>query len=287
MYLTHPTVRFIVDIVTAILLGILQGLTEWLPISSSGHLALAQHFIEPPPLVFDILLHFGTLIVLVYYFRKDIQKIRIAIFSAIRDMRKGEEFMKAATKNRDRKSALFILIGIFPTALFGLIFEMWFIETAYTNLLVVGVSFSMSALIIGLTRRSRGNKSLMKTNEKVAFFIGVAQGIAIAPGISRSGATIGVGMLNGMDGEAAGRISFLMAVPAILGAMLLHVPDLFEVDMSVDMLPYIAGTISAMIVGYLCLALLMRILKGRSFHLFSIYCLGAGIFTLAIVFAGL
>jgi len=272
------------DIATAILLGIIQGLTEWLPISSSGHLALAEHFIGETPVVFNVVLHFGTLLVLLYYFRKDISQVRKEIGAALRDMRKGDTFMEAANKNEDRKIALFVLIGIIPTGIFGMVFRRFFIEHAYSSMLVIGFCFLVSAALIKQTEGRSGKLSIFKTDKKVALMMGIGQGLAILPGISRSGSTISIGIFKGMKKEAAGRLSFLMALPAITGATVLYLPELFEADIEADLIPYLAGMLAAMVVGYISLDALMKILRGKSFHLFAYYCLGAGLFTLGIWF---
>lgn len=268
------------DIIEAIILGIIQGLTEWLPISSSGHLAIAQHYIGPPPLIFDIMVHFGTMLVLLVYFRKDASAVRRGVFAALRDMRKGKGFREAVYPYPHRRMAWFIVIGIVPTAAIGLFLNFTVIEELYGSMVIVGTCLILTGLVLILTMKVRGRRRIMGMGPKDAWLIGVAQGLAIIPGISRSGSTIGIGLLRGIDAETAGRYSFLLAIPSILGAVVLRVPDFFSGEYEIDLVAFLVGTCVAMVVGYICLALLMRVLKGKGFYAFAFYCWVAGGFVI-------
>jgi undecaprenyl-diphosphatase len=141
-------------------------------------------------------------------------------------------------------------------------------------------------MILILTFKVRGRRKIMKMGSKDAWLIGVAQGLAIIPGISRSGSTIGVGLLRGIDPETAGRYSFLLAIPSIVGAMILRIPDFFSGGYEIDIVAFVVGTLVAMIVGYGCLALLMRILKGKGFYGFAFYCWVAGSLVISAWYLG-
>lgn len=275
------------DIIESIILGIIQGLTEWLPISSSGHLAIAQHFMDDVPLVFDIMLHLGTIIVLAYYFRKDLTRVRKGLFLVLGGLRKGKGFTEMMRESNDAKLAIFIGIGIVPTAGIGIFLD-WsnIIDIMYDSLLIVGTCLLLTGMILILTARVRGRRNLTKMGAKDAWLIGFAQGIAILPGISRSGSTIGVGLLRGVDAETAGRVSFLLAIPSVVGATLMYIPDLLDGSHAVDLPVFLVGTLVAMVVGYAALALLMRILKGKGFHNFAYYCWAVGILVLVAAFLG-
>jgi len=275
------------NIIEAILLGIIQGLTEWLPISSSGHLAIAQHFMDGVPLVFDIMLHLGTIIVLAYYFRKDLKRVRKGLFYVLGGLRKGKGFKEMMNENKDAKLAIFIGIGIVPTAGIGIFLDYTnIIDIMYDSLLIVGTCMLLTGMVLILTTKVRGRRKLGKMETKDAWLVGFAQGIAILPGISRSGTTIGVGLLRGVNAETAGRVSFLLAIPSVVGATILHIPDLLDGGHAVDLPIFLIGTLVAMIVGYASLALLMRILKGKGFHNFAYYCWAVGVLVLVAAFLG-
>lgn len=275
-YLSRPVSDIAVNILDAVWLGLIQGLTEWLPISSSGHLAIAQHFMERPPLVFDIMVHIGTLFVIMYYFREDLSRIRKAVLTTFAEMRKGRSFREVVYSDPHRRMAWFVVIGIVPTAAWGLLLNFTIIDMLYDSLLIVGSCLVLTGIILVLTARVRGRRRIMRMDSDDAWAVGFAQGLAILPGISRSGATIGVALLRGIDAETAGRYSFILAIPGIVGAMVLHIPDLFSGAGDIDVPAFIVGTVVAMVVGYATLALLMRILKGRGFHHFALYCWAVG-----------
>jgi len=265
-----------VDIIWALLLGLVQGLTEWLPISSSGHLAIAQHFLgEEPPLVFDIMVHFGTTLVLIFYFRKDVMDILRSLVSS----------NKAPRVVLGRRVAWFLLLGLIPTALIGLVLNYTIIEYTYQSLTIVGTCLILTGLILMLARKA-GKRGFKSMKSRDAVLVGIGQGLAILPGLSRSGTTIGLGFIRGLDPETAGRYSFLLAIPATLGAMLLHVKDLFDGGLEIDLPAFIGGTVVAMVVGYLTLALLMKVLKGNGFHHFAKYCVPVGAVVLALGLMG-
>ncbi|UCH31415.1 MAG: undecaprenyl-diphosphate phosphatase [Candidatus Bathyarchaeota archaeon] len=254
------------SLIDAIALGIIQGITEWLPVSSSGHLAIAKEFLDwQPPVLFHIFLHISTLLVVLYFFREDIVQISKAV--AKRDFR-----------SEGGRLALFIIIGSLPTAVIGYVFQDVF-KSFFDNLLVVGVALLATGCLLYFSKQREGKRSL---NHMDSFLIGIAQGIAIVPGISRSGVTISTGLLRKVDHGAAFRFSFLLSIPATLGAAIAESSDLtlladFETSIAV-----IVGMISGIIVGYLSLQILRKIILNKKLHWFAIYCWAMG--SLVIIF---
>ncbi|MBI5051424.1 undecaprenyl-diphosphate phosphatase [Candidatus Micrarchaeota archaeon] len=246
-----------------ILLAIVQGLTEWLPISSSGHLAILQNVLKiDAPIAFDILLHIGTLLAVFAYFRDELIEIAKSVF-----------FLQ--TKSEEFKLALFVGIASIPTAVIGLVFRKFF-ETIFHNLAYLGVAFIITGVILYLTKSVRKNNE--KLDNKKAFLVGIAQGIAVAPGISRSGSTIAAGLLLGVDRKKAASFSFLMSIPAIIGAFML---DARSVVVDVDPVYGLVGIIISGIIGYLTIGFMMKIVTEKRFYLFSYYCFLIGIFSIA------
>lgn len=251
-----------IELKDAIFLGIVQGLTEWLPISSSGHLVILQQTLNlNVPLLFDVMLHFGTLLAIFVVFWKDILNILKSLFSL--------DF-----KSENGKMVKFIIIGTIPVALLGFFLHNIF-ESFFSNLFSVGIALIITGIILLLTKKFRGRKRL---NSSDSLLIGIAQAIALMPGISRSGITISTGLLRGIDKEKIYRFSFLLSIPAVIGANLLELSK--EVITEIELTPYIIGTITAAIVGYLSLRFLFRILKRGKFYYFSFYCLILGILVL-------
>jgi len=251
----------------AIFLGIVQGLTEFLPISSSGHLVFFQFLfgMKEPRLFFDVMLHFGTLLAVVIYFRRDIGGIIRGIGSTVTGKRKNEE---------GTRLFFLILVASIPTGLMGILFKDWF-ESLFSKPNIVGGMLLITGSILWLTRWvKREGGSLEKMRWIDAILIGVVQGVAIIPGISRSGATISMGLFCGLNRELAGRFSFLLSIPAILGAMLL---ELWKVDSMPELQAVSIGTAMAFLAGFLSLAFLMKVIQMGKIYNFSYYCWGIGV----------
>lgn len=247
------------DYFQAIILGIIQGITEWLPVSSSGHLALIQNFFGmTPPVVFDMLLHIGTLAAVLIYFRKDIL-----------DLIKG--FLSFDKNNKDFQISILIILASIPTAIIGFTLHDFF-ESMFSNILYVGIALIITGIILFLTRNLSGK---LEINPKIAFLMGIAQGFAVAPGISRSGITISTGMLLGLEKQKAARFSFLLFIPAIIGAMLFKLSDISS--LGPDIGPAIVGTIISAITGYLAIDVLLKLINKNQFSIFSYYCLLLGL----------
>ncbi|OGP65225.1 MAG: undecaprenyl-diphosphatase UppP [Deltaproteobacteria bacterium RBG_13_53_10] len=251
----------------AIFLGVVQGLTEFLPVSSSGHLVFFQSLfgLEKPQVAFDVMLHLGTLLAVVVYFRVDISQILLGTWAWVKGRSEGEEKVKLL---------LWIVVASVPTGLMGIIFKDWF-ESLFSRPKTVGLMLLVTGLLLWLTRTvRREEKRTGEMGVSDALFIGIAQGVAIIPGISRSGVTISTGLFLGLNRELAGKFSFLLSIPAILGATLL---EFREIDTSSGIGVAFIGSAVAFFVGLFSLKLLMRIVRtGRLFH-FSYYCWAIGI----------
>lgn len=248
-----------------------QGLTEFLPISSSGHLVFFQSIfgIREPKLFFDITLHLGTLFSVLIYFRKDILKI----FNGLINIPRGE-------KNREGVMLfLWAFIATIPTGLMGLFFKDLF-ESLFTKPKIVGVMLMATGFILWITHFIKGEgKSLEKSKWIAPLLIGIAQGVAIIPGISRSGATISMALFCGLERELSGKFSFLILIPAILGATFLEVLKIESINqIGVAFL----GMITAFAVGFFSLKFLMKIIRAGRLSNFSYYCWGVGILTILL-----
>ncbi len=245
-----------VSFIEAVILGVVQGLTEWLPVSSSGHLALVKELLGwQPPVIFYVLLHLGTLVVVAAFFRKDIMKVLVAL--ARRDF--GSEWGCLG---------ICVVVGSIPTAIIGYAFKGLF-ESFFDNLLVVGVALLATGFLLFFSERREGDKALSHLD---SLLIGIAQGISITPGISRSGATISAGLLRRVGRETAFRFSFLLSIPAVLGATVAESGDLGLLVGELDVAAVAIGIIASMIVGYLSLKVLQKIIIRRRFHWFAFYC---------------
>jgi undecaprenyl-diphosphatase len=248
-----------VTLIEALILAVVQGLTEWLPLSSSGHLVITQKLLElDPPLIFDVMLHVGTLIVVIIVFRKDIVDIIKAV--AKRDF-----------ETEEGKLALLIIVGSVPIAVIGLFFHD-VIESLFSNLLAVGVALIITGSVLIFSEKRVGKR---KMGIPDSLLVGLAQGAALIPGISRSGITVATGLLRKIGKATAFRYSFLLSVPAVLGATVMESRDI--VMGNIDMAPLFLGATISMIVGYVSLKLLQRIIMNEKFHLFAYYCWAVGI----------
>ena len=253
------------DIIDALILGSLQGMTEFLPVSSSGHLVLGQHFLDLslPGNFFEVLVHLGTLCSVLVVFRTEILKLIQSIKSA---------------ESKIMLSAL--VIGTIPAVLIGLSMKDK-ISQLFENPLAVSFSLILTGIWLVMTKWFVNQQS--NINLKNGFLIGCAQAIAIIPGISRSGATIGVAMLLGISPEKAAKFSFLLAIPAIAGAGLLTAIDIDPALVSsLSSGTIIAAFFSSFLVGWAALTWLLKLISKGQFHWFGLYCMVIGILTLSI-----
>ena len=243
----------------ALFLGVIQGITEWLPISSSGHLALFQMlFTLDIPIAFDILLHFSTLLVLVTVYRKDLLEIIKA-------------WLKFDINSQNFRLGYLLILGTIPTAIIGLFFKDLF-ASFFHSTLAIGIAYLFTALILFLSKLAIEKRKLSVPS---SILVGLAQGIAIIPGVSRSGSTISIGLLLGIKRSKIAKFSFLLALPAILGATILEGPAI--IDSQIGFLPVLFGMISSYVVGLLSLKWLLKLIEKKSFYLFGWYCLVLGI----------
>jgi undecaprenyl-diphosphatase len=252
------------QILQSIILGIIQGLTEFLPVSSSGHLALLHNYFGEIDLSFDVMLHLATLLAVVCYFFKD-------IISLI----KG--FFKFNWKNEDFRVCIYLIIATIPAGIVGFLFRD-FISGTFSNFMVLGMGFFISAMFLLTASFSRENKELSLYK---SFIIGISQALAILPGISRSGSTTSTGILLGISKEKAIRFSFLLAIPAILGASLLELGNLGSLNLSSAL-----GFVSAFLFGLLGIFLFLKRVSLRSFKWFALYCFLLGVLSLILYFRG-
>ena len=253
------------DIIDALILGSLQGMTEFLPVSSSGHLVLGQHFmgLSLPGNFFEVLVHLGTLCSVLVVFRTEILKLIQSIKSA---------------ESKIMLSAL--VIGTIPAVLIGLSMKDK-ISHLFENPLAVSFSLILTGIWLVMTKWFVNQQS--NINLKNGFLIGCAQAIAIIPGISRSGATIGVAMLLGISPEKAAKFSFLLAIPAIAGAGLLTAIDIDPALVSsLSSGTIIVAFFSSFLVGWAALTWLLKLISKGQFHWFGLYCMVIGILTLSI-----
>ena len=264
----------------AIILGIFQGISEFLPISSSGHLVVLQNIfgIKEGNLFFTEMLHFGTLISIFIVFFNDIIKIITEFFKMIGQSIKNKKFK---ITNIYQQLAIFIIVGSIPTAFIGLLFQDTF-EKLYSSLFSISIAFMITGFILWIVdKRSRGSKKVKDMTYGDALIIGTFQGIAIIPGISRSGSTIAGGLFRGLNRNLATEFSFLLALPATFGAALLGIKDAIETSSEVYFsLPLVTGVLISAITGIISLRLLIKLLQSKKLHYFSYYLWALGIILL-------
>ena len=242
-------------------------MTEFLPVSSSGHLVFFQSVFgfKEPHVFFDVVLHLGTLLAVVVFFRTDISNI-------LQGTRQGLKAHKMSQNGI--RLLIWIIIATIPTGLMGILFKDWF-ESLFTRPKIVGGMLLTTGLILWFTRYvKRDGRLLEKMGWVDALLIGIVQGIAIIPGISRSGSTISTGLFCGLDRELAGKFSFLLSIPAILGATLL---ELRGIESPTEVWMHLIGMAIAFLVGLLSLKFLMRIVRRGRLFTFAYYCWPVGI----------
>ena len=268
--------------VYAIFMGILQGLTEFLPVSSSGHLVIVQQLLglEEIGLGFNLILHIGTLFAVTIYYRKDLLLLIKEFFDFCKDivLTKGKPDIRA---NEQRLLLVMLIIAILPTAAIGFLFNDLF-ESLFKSSYIVGYTLIITGIILWISNYLPvGSKHTKDITLKDAMFVGLMQGAAITPGISRSGSTIFAGLATGFTRDLATRFSFLLSIPAILAAVVLEGPEIIrEVSAIGDLLPVFSGLIASAVSGYLAIDMLIGLLKRQKLHYFSYYCWTVGGFTI-------
>ena len=270
----------------AIILGIIQGLTEFLPVSSSGHLVLFQRLfgLEEAELFFDVCVHLGTLLAVMVVFRQEIKNIISALMRFISSTGSKKTISQKIESDPDLKMALLIVIGSIPTAVLGFLFR-GIADRLFASAFIAGLMLMVTGLLLWLTRWAATRveqPGADRLTPKNALIIGVVQGLAIIPGISRSGSTISIGLLLGINRETAARYSFLLSIPAIVGAGLLSLKDgLSQTDLAIRL--SLLGAAAAALVGYGALKVLLSVVKKGHLYVFAPYCWLVGI--LAILFS--
>ncbi|MBU3948579.1 MAG: undecaprenyl-diphosphate phosphatase [Proteobacteria bacterium] len=270
------------NIYQAAILGIIQGLTEFLPVSSSGHLVLFQHLfgLKEAELLFDISVHLGTLAAVVIFFRSDISAIIVSVFRYCKKVFNTRSFT-IAKDDFELKLALLIVAGSVPTAIIGLMFKK-IADQLFSSVLIAGSMLILTGLILQFTRFVKKTPKDSKLfSFKDAIIIGISQGLAIMPGLSRSGTTISTGLFLGLNHETAAKYSFLLSIPAIVGACLLSIGDITGSNI-IPLKTVSAGIIASCLSGYFALKFLLYIVKKGRLHYFSPYCFAVGIFCIII-----
>lgn len=266
----------------AVILGLLQGLAEFLPISSSGHLALAQNIfgVEPDKvLLFAVLLHLGTLIAVFVVYWKDIWELIVELCLTIRDLCTGKGLR--LEERPVRKLGVMIIVATIPTAVIGLLLNDFF-SGLYNSMVAVGIGFLITGVLMFLAEKmGSSNRDIRKMNSRNALFIGVLQGIAIYPGISRSGSTLVGGLTTGLKREFAVKFAFLISIPSILGSVVLEAPKALEGDLDPSLLgPILAGMLVAAVSGYFAIKTMIRIVSNKKLSYFSYYVWILGLCTI-------
>ncbi|MEA1986906.1 MAG: undecaprenyl-diphosphate phosphatase [Candidatus Marinimicrobia bacterium] len=259
-----------------ILLAITQGLTEFLPVSSSGHLVLVSEMfgINYPGITMEVFLHFGTFLSVLVVFRKEISKIFVSFF---KNFWRVNNFRQNMKEDEYFAMSIFMLIAIIPAGVVGVFFKDFF-ESLFHNIHTVAIALIITGTILFLTQWAQNKNK--KMNLLRALIIGISQAIAIIPGISRSGSTISAGLFLGMDKKKVARFSFILALPLVFGATILETKNIIGAT-AIDWRPILIGTVIAFITGFYAIKwILYSLLKGK-FYIFSYYCVLVGFFVLA------
>ena len=280
-------------IIESILLGILQGVTEFLPVSSSGHLALAQnifHIETNDSMLFDIMLHLGTLVAVFIVYHRDIwNMIKEAVFMAgdifrnlytfiLNRIHKTSLKYRKIVHNSYRKFVVLILVSTVPTGIIGVLGKD-LISDASQTLLIPGICLLITGVLLLMADLAKeGRKKPKDVTYRSGLLIGAAQGLATLPGLSRSGTTITACILCGLDRKFAVKYSFILSIPAILGAAVLEVKDVIAEPIEMGQIGiYAVGTVFAAVVGYVCIKTMLVIVRNKKFKYFAYYCFTVGI----------
>ena len=261
------------ELYQGIILGIIQGLTEFLPVSSSGHLVLGQIFfgITQSQLAFDISVHMGTLLAVLVVYASNISAMLVSVFNFISKAILLKPVAHLFKEDKNLKLAYLILLGSIPTALIGLFLKQ-FEHILFSSAVLVGTMLILTGTILWVSRNYYFTENKKKgLGIKQALIIGVGQGLAVTPGISRSGTPIALGMFLGLDRNNAAQFSFLLSIPAILGAQILSIKDMINNGLVIDPVT-IYATIASFITGLIALKLLLSLVHSGRFHIFAPYC---------------
>lgn len=264
----------------AIILGLVQGLAEFLPISSSGHLALLQQAFgihEDKVLLFAVLLHVGTLISVFIIYWKDIWELIVELCLTIRDLCTGKGLRLA--ERPIRKLGVMIIVATIPTAIIGLVFSDFF-DSLYNSVIPIGVGLIITGfLLIFAEKKGEGNRGIQQMNFRNAIFIGLVQGVAICPGISRSGSTLFGSLICNLDRKFAVKFVFLISIPSILGSAVLEAPAALEAGVTAtEVGPVLVGMLVAAVSGLVAIKTMIKIVSDKKLSYFSYYVWALGLF---------
>lgn len=264
----------------AIILGLVQGLAEFLPISSSGHLALLQQAFgihEDKVLLFAVLLHVGTLISVFIVYWKDIWELIVELCLTIRDLCTGKGLRLA--ERPIRKLGVMIIVATIPTAIIGLVFSDFF-DSLYNSVIPIGVGLIITGfLLIFAKKKGEGNRGIQQMNFRNAIFIGLVQGVAICPGISRSGSTLFGSLICNLDRKFAVKFVFLISIPSILGSAVLEAPAALEAGVTAaEVGPVLVGMLVAAVSGLVAIKTMIKIVSDKKLSYFSYYVWALGLF---------
>lgn len=260
------------SLLESIVLGIVQGLTEFLPVSSSAHLLAVPWLMNwsEPPFVFDTSLHIGTLVALFIFFREDIFNLTKGFFKVLKTRDINSDF--------NGKLSAYVLLGSIPAGLMGLLFEKKIETVLHSPYIIVVTLITWGILLWTIDKLGKKEKVLTDITIKDALFIGLAQALALVPGTSRSGVTITAALFSKFDRETAARFSFLLSIPITTAAALYKLKDLFKMNITTEVLiNFSCGVVVSGVVGYICIAYLLKFLKTKSYAVFAIYRIFAGI----------
>jgi len=260
------------EIIKSIILGLIQGLTEFLPVSSSGHLVLAQHFfgVEESGVAIEVVLHLGTLAAVVIFFWQDI----LRLFAAVPYL-----FSRKSEKQRDRRIIWMLIVASIPTAIMGFLLEDFFDSMFGTPAVVPFALLVTAGIMLWSNKLLKGRRTLAEMRPQQALLVGVFQGLAIMPGISRSGSTIFASLIQGFDRDEAARFSFLLSIPAIIGATVFKLDEIVGLT-SQYALPLLIGFLVAAVSGYIAIQFLFTLIKRQKLYVFSIYCAAVSVVSL-------
>ena len=270
------------DIIQGIIIGIVQGLTEFLPVSSSAHLVFIQKLLGvQSSLAFDTFLHLGTLIAVMWFFRYDIYKMLKSWWLSLGDILQGR-FREGFYEDPYKRLAWYVILATIPVGIVGVLFEDS-VDALFSGALYVPAFFLfVTGTILYLSQRmTSGEINYNTITKKEALFMGLGQACAILPGLSRSGTTIAAGLTIGLDKEFAAKFSFILSIPAILGAFILQVKDIGSA-MDANFLPVFLGFIASIIAGYMAIKWMLDLIQNKSLDIFAFYCWLMGL----IVFMG-
>ena len=260
------------DIIQGIIIGIVQGLTEFLPVSSSAHLVFIQKILGvQSSLAFDTFLHLGTLIAVMWFFRYDIYKMLMSWVASLQDILQGR-FKEGFYEDPYKRLAWYVLLATVHVGIVGVLFEDS-VDSLFSCALYVPAFFLfVTGTILYLSQRmTSGEINYNTITKKEALFMGLGQACAILPGLSRSGTTIAAGLTIGLNKEFAAKFSFILSIPAILGAFVLQLKDIGSA-MDANFLPVFLGFIASIIAGYMAIKWMLDLIQNKSLDIFAYYC---------------